>query len=155
MLSNEQFLLILAGVIFIWLAILTFFLFRVISHYRSLTKGVLKEDLISILEKILKEEKENQDKIERIFKKIEEIEKEGAFHIQKVGLVRFNPFSNTGGSHSFTLALLNDYDEGVVISSLHSRDQTRIYAKPIKGGKSEKYELSEEEKEAIEKAKKR
>lgn len=73
-------------------------------------------------------------------------------NIQKVGLVRFNPFDDAGGNMSFTLALLNNHDDGVIISSLHNREGTRIYSKNIKGGASES-KLTEEEIEAIKEAK--
>ncbi|MGB9680719.1 MAG: DUF4446 family protein, partial [Minisyncoccia bacterium] len=75
----------------------------------------------------------------------------GVNSIQKIGLIRFNPFADTGGNQSFALALLNNFNNGVVISSLHGREGTRIYAKPVIAGKS-KYNLSTEEIKAIEKA---
>jgi hypothetical protein len=71
--------------------------------------------------------------------------------VQHVGLVRFNPFQETGGDQSFALALLDGRGDGIVISSLHSRAMTRFYAKPIKGGASA-LSLSEEEAKAVEKA---
>jgi len=154
MLLNQEILLILFGAIFIWLGALSFFLFRAVSHYRKLTTGVTKGDLGSVLEKILKEEKESAEGIDKLLSRIEDLEKEGTFHVQKTGLVRFNPFSDTGGSHSFALAILDGLNNGIVISSLHSRDQTRIYTKPVKNGKPVSYEFSKEEKEAIEKAQK-
>jgi len=69
-----------------------------------------------------------------------------------VGIIRFNPFSEVGGDQSFSLALLNESNDGVVITSLYTRQENRVYGKPIKNGQSE-YTLSEEEKQAIEKAK--
>ena len=73
-------------------------------------------------------------------------------HLQKLGFVRFNPFNDTGGDQSFCLAILNGHDTGIVISSLHSREQTRIYAKRIVAGKTEGVELSREEAEALNRA---
>lgn len=73
-------------------------------------------------------------------------------HLQKMGFVRFNPFNDTGGDQSFCLAILNGHDTGIVISSLHSREQTRIYAKRIVAGKTEGVELSREEAEALNRA---
>lgn len=72
-------------------------------------------------------------------------------NIQKVGFIRFNPFEDAGGNMSFTLALLNHHDNGVVISSLHAREGTRIYAKAVKAGKSES-KLTDEEQQAIKEA---
>lgn len=71
--------------------------------------------------------------------------------IQHVGVVRFNPFQDAGGDQSFAVALLDEGRDGVVISSLYSRDGVRVYAKPIMGGTSS-YQLSEEEQRAIQEA---
>jgi hypothetical protein len=71
--------------------------------------------------------------------------------VQRVGVVRYNPFEDTGSNQSFALALLDDRGDGVVISSLHSRQSTRIYLKPISGGRSDTA-LSDEESEALRKA---
>ena len=54
---------------------------------------------------------------------------------QRVGLVRYNPFEETGGNQSFALALLDAAGDGWVLSSLHARSGTRVYAKAIKGGR--------------------
>ncbi len=68
--------------------------------------------------------------------------------------VRFNPFKGdgSGSNQSFATALLNADGDGVVISSLYSRDHVSVFSKPVKGMKSE-YEFSAEEKNALEKAK--
>ena len=79
------------------------------------------------------------------------IEEQGSRSVQRVGVVRFNPFEDTGSNQSFVLALLDSKADGVVISSLHSRQQTRIYLKPIVGGRSET-PLSSEESEALRRA---
>ncbi len=71
--------------------------------------------------------------------------------LHRVGVVRFNPFSDTGGDQSFAVALLDGHDDGVVFSGLHSRAGCRVYAKPVTGGTST-YNLSAEEQEAIQKA---
>jgi hypothetical protein len=68
--------------------------------------------------------------------------------IQRTGLVRYNPFEDTGGNQSFAVALLDAHGDGVVISSLHARSATRIYAKAIAAGRSEAA-LSDEESEAL------
>lgn len=69
--------------------------------------------------------------------------------LHKVGMIRFNPFKDVGGDQSFAVALLNGKGNGITISSLYSREGTRIYSKSISAGESEKYPLTEEEKEAI------
>ena len=71
--------------------------------------------------------------------------------IQKVGVIRFNPFADTGGDQSFAVALLDAQGNGVVLSSLHGRADTRIFAKQVQAGRS-KHALSDEEQDAIRKA---
>ena len=68
--------------------------------------------------------------------------------LQHIGLVRFNPFDDTGSDQSFAIALLDDQRDGVVLSSLHGRANTRVFAKPVADGTSP-HNLSDEEQEAI------
>ena len=71
--------------------------------------------------------------------------------LQKVGIVRYNAFQDTGSDLSFTLALLDEDNDGVVLNGIYSREMSNIYAKPVKNGKSPNT-LSEEEQKAIKKA---
>ncbi len=71
--------------------------------------------------------------------------------VQCVGLVRYNPFQDTGGDQSFAIALLDKHGDGVVMSSLHTRAATRFYAKPVKAGTSH-LPLSDEEMQALQQA---
>ena len=132
----------------VWLLVLSYFLYRFFIAYRRLTKDVNAGDIKKILEKILSRGDDNTKNIKEILKKIESIEDQDKKHIQKLGLVRFNPFSELGGDHSFSLAILDDRDSGIVITSLHTRDRTRVYMKDVKGGKSS-LELSSEESKAL------
>lgn len=109
--------------------------------------------LKSILEDLLKQLQVTQKDIDALTIRYDKIEKEGFLHIQKIGLLRFNPFKDTGGDQSFILALLDATDTGIVISGLYSRAGTRWYAKRIKNGKGVDHELSEEEKRTIKEAK--
>jgi hypothetical protein len=68
--------------------------------------------------------------------------------LQHIGMVRFNPFDDTGSDQSFAIALLDDRRDGVVISSLHGRSNTRLFAKPVAAGTSP-HTLSDEEAQAI------
>ena len=70
---------------------------------------------------------------------------------QKIGIVRYNAFKDVGSDLSFDLAILDDYNNGVVLNGIYARDSSNIYAKPIENGTS-KYILSEEEKEAVNRA---
>lgn len=69
--------------------------------------------------------------------------------IQHIGMVRFNPFADTGGDLSFALALANAKGDGAILCNLHGRRESRLYAKPLKGWQSP-YALSEEEMRAVE-----
>jgi hypothetical protein len=69
--------------------------------------------------------------------------------LHKVGMVRFNPFNDMGGDQSFAMALLNGKNNGLALSSLYTKEGTRIFAKAIKAGKTEKHPLTEEEEAAI------
>ena len=86
-------------------------------------------------------------------KRLDFLEEDGKVHVQKIGLVRFNPFRELGGDHSFSLAILDGINSGVIITGLHTRDRTRIYMKEIKKGKAS-LELSSEEKKALAQAQK-
>ena len=106
---------------------------------------------------LFKKDKEPKD-LKEVLKQFEELRKEvekisqiSKASVQKVGLIRYNPFSNVGGDQSFSVALLDGNDDGVVITSLYSREGNRVYGKAVKNGISQ-YSLSNEEKKAIEEA---
>jgi hypothetical protein len=132
----------------VWLLILSFFLYRFVAFFNKLTKGLEVTDLKKVLEKVLAKGEANTDEIKVLDKRISQLEEDGKFHIQKIGLVRFNPFKELGGDHSFSMAILDAHDSGIILTSLHTRDRTRVYMKDIKKGKSV-FELSAEEKKAL------
>jgi hypothetical protein len=78
----------------------------------------------------------------------QELEASSRLALQKVGIVRFNPFQDSGGDQSFAIALLDQGGTGIVISSLHGRAETRIFAKQVVNGRST-HSLSDEEQQAI------
>ena len=77
-----------------------------------------------------------------------ELEASSRLALRNVGIVRFNPFQDSGGDQSFAIALLDQGGTGLVVSSLHGRTETRIFAKQVTTGSS-KYALSDEEQQAI------
>ena len=119
------------------------------KHMFSFSKKEKKEP--KNLKEILSHFKILEENIENLSQEIERLKKENKFSVQKVGIIRFNPFQEVGGDQSFSVALLDANNDGFVITSLYTRTENRVYGKPIKAGKSE-YILSEEEKKAIEKA---
>ena len=139
---------ILIGIL-IWLFLLTIVFWRIYLHYNKLTEGTTNTGLKPLLEELIFQNREYKKDIEKLGAWCDRIEKEGSFHIQRVGLLRFNPFKDTGGDQSFILSLVDKNDTGVIISGLYSRSGLRWYAKKIKNGKGEEHELSDEEKKAL------
>jgi len=107
----------------------------------------LEDTIINLEQEIVKlrKAKENTEK------EIKEINLKLKKSIRGLETIRFNPFPDQGSNQSFTIGMLNEEGDGVVLSSLYSRERMSIFAKPIKNGKSE-YELTEEEKKLLEKA---
>ena len=105
------------------------------------------------MENLLKDVNTSRTDIDYLKSYCDKIQKEGLLHIQKIGLVRFNPFKDTGGDQSFILSLVDGNDTGVIISGLYARSGTRWYAKKVVKGKSVEHELSDEEKKALSQAK--
>lgn len=126
---------------------------RIFALFNRLTRGVEVTDLKKVLENVLSKGEENSKEIRELFKRANQLEEDGKLHVQKIGIVRFNPFKELGGDHSFSLAVLDGEDSGVVITSLHTRDRTRVYMKNIKRGISD-FELSADEKKALARAQK-
>ena len=117
-----------------------------------LEKGKIKD----FKDVLLSQNEKNRDleqKIKEAFSKIKNLDNISEKTIQKIGVVRFNPFNEMGGNQSFVIALLDAKNNGFVISSLFVKEGNRVYAKFINNGKSD-HLLSKEEVEAIEKAKK-
>lgn len=81
----------------------------------------------------------------------QQLAKIAAASLQKTAIVRFNPFKNTGGDQSFALALLDNHDCGMLLTSIHSREGTRVYIKPVTYGNSD-HALSREERQALQAA---
>jgi hypothetical protein len=104
-----------------------------------------------ILDRQLKSVESLSERVDALNKLHHELEHLSQRTIQKVAVIRYNPFSDTGGDQSFAIALLDSLGNGVVVSSLHSRTDTRVFAKPVQSGRS-KFQLSDEEQDAIRKA---
>lgn len=148
----DPLIIIFGTVILIWLGILTFLFVRILGHYKRLLKGANEGNLEKVLEKILARQDLNKSEIDKINSKVAFLVREEKLHVQKIGMVRFNPFNETGGDNSFVLSLLNGNMDGVVVTGLHTREKTRVYAKKVERGES-KYELSKDERKAINEAK--
>lgn len=144
-------LIIFSLILFILLLVSLNKLKRIQNKYQAFMK---KEDidiealLIQYACKV-NEVAEQQNEMKNIVKSLQD---ELKFCVQKVGVVRYQAIQGVGADLSFVIALLDQNDDGVVINGIYSREGSYTYAKPIQKGVS-KYTLSEEEQEAIERAK--
>ena len=112
-----------------------------------------KKNQTATVKELVKQIHSLEERLEKNANSIVALEEAHEKAVSKIGLVRFNPFGEIGGDQSFSVALLNNEDSGIVLTSHYGKEMQRIYAKRIKKGKSE-YSLSLEEEEAIKKAKK-
>lgn len=143
--------LVLILVLLAWNVFLQVRLEKTRKRIKIFFKGRKTKDLEEVIAEQLKRMKKTENDIKELFAWDEKLQKIADISIQKVAVVRFNPFKDVGGDQSFAVALLDKNNNGLVISSLYSREGTRVYTKPIeKGGSS--YHLSEEEEQAIQKA---
>ena len=109
--------------------------------------GKTPKDLSEVLAELKKIEETNKE----ISRELADFKKESKKNLQKVGIVRFNPFKELGGDQSFSIAVLDALDNGFVITSLYVHEANRVYAKPIEKGSS-LYSLSKEEQKALDRA---
>ncbi len=107
-----------------------------------------EDDFPENIEDLLKDFKKIKEDNQKIKKEIKDIKERQRFFLQNIKMTRFNPFHKEGGNQSFALALLDENKDGVVITSLYTKDGSRVYGKPIINGKSE-YSLSKEEERVI------
>lgn len=145
----DQNIYIFIFAIIIWLAVVSYYLYKTVAHYNKLIQYTDKKSLTEVLDKIFIKLSDNKKHIDGLKDELSKLKLENVVHIQKVGLLRFNPFKDTGGDQSFVLAILDSENTGVVLTSLHNRGITRWYAKKVKQGKGIDHQLSEEEKKAI------
>lgn len=137
-----------------FIAVTIFLLVRLMildKRLSHLLSGKTAGDFESVIDEFVKTARRLDERTRMIAQEIDNINERLAKALQKIHTVRYNPFRDQGSNQSFATALMDENGDGVVISSLYSRDKVSVYAKPLKETKSE-YELSEEEKEAINKA---
>ncbi len=151
--EGNQMILAIAAIsvviLLVWTITQQFAISRIKRNQKVMFQGAEDENL----ENIIVGMKENLSTIDNDIKDLYEIT--NRIHLlshsglHKIGMIRFNPFRDIGGDQSFSVALLDGDDNGVVISSLYSREGVRVYAKQLKQGVSEQHQLTEEEKHAI------
>jgi hypothetical protein len=140
-------LLVLAA----WVVMLQLRVNRLVTHYNRLIDGVPEGTLEDALNRHLERLETSEERVAALDQFCQTVESDLRSTLQRVGVVRFNPFADTGGDQSFAIALLDANGSGVVISSLFSRTSTRVFAKPVVDGKSV-HLLTDEEQQAIDEA---
>lgn len=144
---------LITAIFFLFLLLWLFFLHRELRRLKQRSADFFSgndvksiEDVIINHSKLLKTLDKDIQELYNISNQINALAHKGLY---KFSMKRFNPFKEVGGDQSFSVALLNGKNNGLVISSLYTREGTRIYAKAITNGLSEKHPLTEEEEEII------
>jgi hypothetical protein len=138
--ESTQTILVLAlaavvAMLLVWVALLQ----RSEARLRRRLRRVLTGGESTSLDQILDQQVQRLDglsgRLDALNKLHHELEATTQRAIQKVGVVRYNPFADAGGDQSFAIALLDAEGNGIVVSSLHSRTETRVFGKPVQAGR--------------------
>jgi len=147
-------LAVVAGVAllcFLLVLILMLRLRRVRREYMFLRGESGERDLLKTVGESVGKARAVEEKINLVANAQEDLASVGRLAVQRFAVVRYDAFEDMGGQLSFSAALLDDYGDGIVITSINGRTETRTYAKPVRAMKSQ-HNLSEEERAAIESA---
>lgn len=140
--------ILIAAVFLVWNLTLHWQIYQTGKRIKRLFKGTKAADLEGVIFEQIKRLRQTEKNLRGLDKFCRQLEKMALKSVQKVGVIRFNPFKDTGGDQSFCIAFLDAKNNGFILSSLFTREGNRIYTKPIENGQS-LYPLTEEEKEAI------
>jgi len=142
-------------IVVIWIVVLQARMSRLHKVYRRLVRGTTKSSieqlLITYADDVHQTAGQMKDIVTNIESLTEQLHSLQQRHLIEPSIVRFNAFSENGSDLSYAVAFVNTAGNGVVLSSIYGRDESRTYAKPIVKGQST-YALTNEEKEAIQKA---
>lgn len=147
----EENLIYLVGFFIIVVIVLILIIIKLEKRVSSLLAGKNAKSLEDTILHVISEIKRIDTDWQSKEKVIKDINKRLKSNGRGVGLVRFNPFTNSGGNQSFAVAFLNEHGDGVIISTLYGRERTSIFAKPVTKWNSE-FELTKEELDALERA---
>ncbi len=143
---------IVLALFFGWCMVLSYVVYRMQKHYQRLTTFTKKEQIDEILEALISKNQSVNAQQEVIKKELSVVHQELRQSFHKIGLVKFNAFDKMQGEQSFVLALLNELKNGIVLNFIYTHEGIRVYTKKVKQGVGQEYELSAEEKEAVQKA---
>lgn len=118
------------------------------KDYKKMTNGQENIDIEQILIQLQEKGNKQAEKTEQAERLIRQLQERMSTMKANISIYRYNAFAGSGSDLSFSIAILDDSQSGVVLTGIHNREQTYVYAKPVEQGQS-KYALSPEEKEAI------
>lgn len=144
-------LMVLVAGLTAWLVTLQIRVAKLVKQYTRLMTGVSGASLEEALVENIEQMAQAMETVSALDDKTRKMERTLKHSMQWMGIIRFNPFRDTGGAQSFALAIVDGHGDGVVLSSLHSRDNTRVYAKALSKWESQ-HTLTDEEKQAIARA---
>ncbi|MBP2663064.1 MAG: hypothetical protein H6Q71_1012 [Firmicutes bacterium] len=153
--ANLPYILLILTIL-IFIALLVFIsisikMSRLNKRYRKMMIGMENVNIERLLLEHIEEVRQAVTKVNNLDEKCRRLDDIIITTIQNVGMVRFNAFEDTGSDLSFALALLDQKKNGIVLSSIYGRSESRVYAKPVVGGEST-YHLTAEEKAALNKS---
>lgn len=152
MISSEWWAILSLAVLLTASFVVVLLLYRRLRRFEAAHKSLQAlssgRDLDALLEELAERQAQTAEGLADCLTRVSRLEQKARTLLQSAELIRFNAFDNMGSDLSFALGLLNEDGDGVVLSSIHNREESRVYAKPIKAGQS-KYQLSNEEREVI------
>ncbi len=140
---------LLLGAVLIWNLILTVLIWQNRNFLKDLFPESGERDIRKKFEELLGEVVGFKAKLAYVSKKLSAQEADSLKHTQKVHVIRYNPYNDVGGDQSFSVAFLDKNNTGVVLTSLHTRSGTRVFAKPVSKAKAQSYEFSKEEEQVV------
>ncbi|WP_028563572.1 DUF4446 family protein [Paenibacillus pinihumi] len=150
--SVEAWVVAAAGAIllllFVWLMVLSIRFGKIRKRYNRMIADTGIDNLEQLIIHLQQSNQQQQDKLQLQNEQLQLMKDSLATIKGRVGIHRYNAFSDQGSDLSFSLAILNEKQDGVVVSGIHGREETYVYAKPLKQGDSA-YALSPEEKKAV------
>ena len=129
-------------------------LHRLSGSYQKMMQGAEGKSIEEMMLARIREIEELKQSVSDLQNQQRQLSADGMKHLQRLGLIRFNAFDNTGSDLSFSLAMTDAERNGFVLSGIYGREESRVYAKPIVAGEST-YMLTKEEKQALEAAAKK
>jgi uncharacterized protein YlxW (UPF0749 family) len=132
------------GLLLIWNIILSVSLSRLKGKYKKMMRGSTNKNLEQMMVDFMSSVDSSMERVQMLNQEIIHLKEQTDRCIQKVNITRYNAFSDTGSDMSYSIAMLDNYNNGVILTSIYGRNESVTYAKPIESGNS-KYPLSVEE----------